>query len=312
VSGSTVGLAGTPRLGTVVANSNLSLAKDSHFMPNALAFFRLEPERQVRVTRRLAHHGTTPGLLLLALFGGLFGSGCLGHADRADGAGGGSTRTVIEEAPRWPTDAVVAGGGSGAPPLPQLPAAHGGALTLEYACGRHLIGSPAYSDYVKGGETCAVGGTDLNTFSVVLNGAERGSYTAIARCGYIRYDNGTFVGERVVVEARDGQWCHELALQELDLKDRMLLTDVSFRVESVAPPSVAAGSVLIGAQESAVASEPIAADAPLCLYVAHVQPGAYACAQVPAIDYCVCPKGSTWRDFLTSVALTYRALGDGL
>jgi len=55
------------------------------------------------------------------------------------------------------------------------------------------------------------------------------------RCGYIRYDNGTFVGERVQVEARDGKWCDDVAAPELDLVDRMLLTDVSFAVEPRLP-----------------------------------------------------------------------------
>jgi len=127
------------------------------------------------------------------------------------------------------------------------------------------------------------------------------------RCGYIRYDNGTFVGERVEVEARDGSWCHQLALDSIELVDRMLLTDVSFRIESKESAPARDLAVRFETRSGWTAAAP--AENSLCAYVAFRAPGNSACGMVPPTPSCVCPCGSSWQDFFDAMTLSLAAHG---
>ncbi|HYQ00555.1 MAG TPA: hypothetical protein VER96_17880 [Polyangiaceae bacterium] len=40
------------------------------------------------------------------------------------------------------------------------------------------------------------------------------------------------------------------------------------------------------------------------MYVANRQPGAWACRLAPPADYCVCPDGDAWQDFITDAQLS--------
>lgn len=176
-------------------------------------------------------------------------------------------------------------------------------LQIEYACGYRSAEAERYSNFFAGGTRCDDG--EINTFALKLKGRAAAGYSAVVRCGYIRYDNGTFVGERLAVEARDGQWCHEAALERMDLVDRMLLTDVSFAVE----PRGAAPARGVRARFSTRAgwTDPVPADKNLCAYVAHRQAGQagdWACRMVSSVPYCVCPCGEAWEDFFSGAELS--------
>jgi hypothetical protein len=176
-------------------------------------------------------------------------------------------------------------------------------LQLEYACGIYSAERKWSSDYVAGGERC---GTtfDLNTFSLRLKGAAAARYSAVVRCGYIRYDNGTFVGGRVAVEARDGQWCHEPALGLIQLADRMLLTDVSFSIESK-DAALPARPLAVAFSTFAGWTPPVPAEGQLCLYVAHREPGSSTCRMVAPASDCTCPCGDAWEDFMVAVQISF-------
>jgi hypothetical protein len=182
-------------------------------------------------------------------------------------------------------------------------------LRVEVACGIHSAALQNYSDFVDTGVSCTNATQELNTFALRVSGPESEQYSAVVRCGYIRYDNGTFVGERVVVEARDGQWCHELALERIELRDRMLLTDVAFVLERL-ERSAAPHSLSMSMLSRAGWSDETVADQAICMYVAHHQAGAYACRLGPTLDYCTCPPGESWEDFMEGVAISLDASGD--
>jgi hypothetical protein len=210
--------------------------------------------------------------------------------------------TVTATAP-CPVPTVPCGMPTAAPSTPPPPA-QSGDLELEYACGIHSIWAMQTLDFVSTGEVCGLG-RDLNTFALRLTGADSARYSAVVRCAYIRYDNGTVVGDRVVVEARDGQWCHELALEQIDMKDRMLLTDVSFAVEAIEETAPARGlSLRINGRLGW--SDAVSAEKPLCLYVAHEEYGAAACGSLrQPLPYCTCPPGEAWQDFANDVELSF-------
>jgi hypothetical protein len=62
----------------------------------------------------------------------------------------------------------------------------------------------------------------------------------------------------------------------------MLLTDVSFELE--------------------------ARNANVCIYVANRQVGAWACRLASPADYCVCPVGDAWQDFIADAKLSLVSL----
>jgi hypothetical protein len=154
---------------------------------------------------------------------------------------------------------------------------------------------------VSGGQKCEAS-DGLNTFALKLSGSAADRYSAVVRCGYIRYDNGAFVGERVEVEARDGMWCHQPALDRIELVDRMLLTDVSFRIEAKASAPARDLAVRFETRSGWTAAAP--AEDSLCAYVAFRAPGSWACGMVPPAPSCVCPCGPSWEDFFDAMTLS--------
>lgn len=187
-------------------------------------------------------------------------------------------------------------------------------IDLQLRCGLHKVAITTgelieeYSDPMSAGEPCAISDQDsLNTYSFSLLGDASSDYSAVVRCGYIRYDNGTFVGDRIVVEARDGQWCHELALEAIDLQDRMLLTDVSFAIEQMEPSAPEIPLIVrFEGREGPTSWHP--AEPNLCVYVAHVQGGAYTCGLVSGDLFCECPEDERWADFFGTATLAFGAL----
>ena len=184
-------------------------------------------------------------------------------------------------------------------PSPRL-VAGGGHLEVSYACGMHSATVQEYSDFRAAGVPCTTGS---NTFAIRVTGADRERYSAVARCGYIRYDNGTFVGSRVAVEARDGQWCHELALEQIELVDRMLLTDVSFAIEAT-DPSAPAQRLALQVTTRFGSTGLLPAETNLCAYVAHRQYGGFVCSMAPPTPDCVCPCDPAWFDFFNSITIS--------
>jgi hypothetical protein len=174
-------------------------------------------------------------------------------------------------------------------------------LELELACGAVSATDEEYSAFVSGGQRCQPS-NGINTFAVRLRGSAASRYSAVVRCGYIRYDNGTFVGERIQVEGRDGAWCHEPASARLEPVDRMLLTDVSFAIE--ASCDAPARNLMVHFQTRAGWTVPIAAEDSICVYVAFRAPGAAACSMAPPAAYCTCPSGPAWQDFFIAMALS--------
>lgn len=174
-------------------------------------------------------------------------------------------------------------------------------LQVEYACGYHTAEAERYSEFLPSGARC--GDAEINTFALKVKGGTRAAYSAVVRCGYIRYDNGVFVGERVQVEARDGAWCHEAALEHIELADRILLTDVSFALE---PRDITAPPRSLSARFSTRAgwTDPVPTHESLCAYVAHRQPGTSACRTAAPARYCVCPCGEAWQDFFQAMELS--------
>jgi hypothetical protein len=175
-------------------------------------------------------------------------------------------------------------------------------LQIEFACGIHSANTGEYSEYYGNGQICE-NSKGINTFALRLIGSAAPRYSAVVRCGYLRYDNGTFVGERVEVEARDGRWCHETGLQHIDLVDRMLLTDVSFAIDAL---DAVAPKRHLAIQFSMLSgwTNPVPAETNLCLYVAHLQLGAYACAMASPAPYCVCPCDTMWQSFPMAMSLS--------
>jgi hypothetical protein len=177
-------------------------------------------------------------------------------------------------------------------------------LQLSFACGTYSVARQEQSEFLSGGRSCSAS-DGLNTFALKVEGSAAGAYSAVVRCGYVRYDNGTFVGERVEVEARDGQWCHDLALKRIELVDRMLLADVSFALE---PKQAPARRLSLQFEGRAGWTAPVPAEESLCAYVAFRQPGYAACGMVPPAPYCVCPCGPGWEDFFSAMTLSLAAL----
>lgn len=173
---------------------------------------------------------------------------------------------------------------------------------IEFACGSRSVSVLSRSDYLSSGQICG-GSGGINTFALRPTGRAAADYSAVARCGYIRYDNGTFVGERVEVEARDGEWCDDQALKRLELADRMLLTDVSFALEAK-NASVPKRQLALAISTLAGWTKPEPAESNLCVYVANRQAGASTCSMAPATDSCVCPCDAAWQDFITGVRLS--------
>lgn len=178
-----------------------------------------------------------------------------------------------------------------------------GELEIRYACGLHRADREEYSTFRPLGESCDLPFGEMNTFALELSGSAAGSYSAVVRCGFVRYDNGDFVGDRVEVEARDGEWCHEVALEQITLVDRMLLTDVSFAIEPVGA-ATAQHPLDVSMQSRDGWSKPFPADASLCVYVAYRQIGASACGMVPPAPFCTCPPDAAWQDFFEGIKLT--------
>jgi hypothetical protein len=179
-------------------------------------------------------------------------------------------------------------------------------LQATYGCGIHRADIAQRSQLVAAGEPCTVPFGELNTFAVQLSGANRGLYSAVVRCGYIRYDNGTVVGSRVAVEARDGAWCDDLALQQIDLKDRMLLTDISFSIEPATANAPSRGFTYAFTTRGGV-SQPFPNGTNVCVYVADRLAGASSCSLAPPSSDCSCPRDPSWGDFLESVTLSLMA-----
>ena len=175
------------------------------------------------------------------------------------------------------------------------------ALQLSFACGTYSVARQEQSEFLSGGKSCSAS-DGLNTFALKIGGSAAGEYSPVVRCGYIRYDNGTFVGERFEVEARDGQWCHDLALKRIELVDRMLLTDVSFALEPKEAAPARRLSVQFDGRGGWTALVP--AEESLCAYVAFREQGYAACGMVPPAPYCVCPCGSGWEDFFSAMTLS--------
>jgi hypothetical protein len=175
-------------------------------------------------------------------------------------------------------------------------------LRVQFACGSVSATVNELSDFMDSGEECAQSG-GISTFALRLNGSAANRYSAVVRCGYVRYDNGTFVGTRVQSEGRNGAFCHESALRELAPIDRMLLTDFSFELE----PRIETGprSLTVALQSFDERwSESVSAVQSLCLYVAFRAPGASTCALAPPADYCDCPNTPYWPDFATAARVT--------
>ena len=175
-------------------------------------------------------------------------------------------------------------------------------LQIQYACGIHSAHTQEYSAFLDGATPCE-NPPGFNTFALKLIGSAAARYSAVVRCGYIRYDNGTFVGSRVETEARDGQWCHEPALDSIQLADRMLLTDVAFAIEaldSTAPTKHLAVQFLTRSGRTRA----VPAEDNLCLYVAHRAPGNWTCSMVAPTSYCTCPCDPAWDDFPTAMTLS--------
>lgn len=105
------------------------------------------------------------------------------------------------------------------------------------------------------------------------------------------------------MEARDGAWCHERALNEIMLADRMLLTDVSFAIEAT---DATAPKRYLAVQFSSLSgwTAPVLAQDSLCAYVAFREPGNWACRMVSPASYCVCPCGQGWDDFFNAMSLS--------
>jgi hypothetical protein len=174
-------------------------------------------------------------------------------------------------------------------------------LELELACGAVSATAEEYSAFVNGGQPCQPS-NGINTFALRLSGGAASRYSAVVRCGYIRYDNGTFVGQRIEVEARDGAFCHEPALRKLQPVDRMLLTDVSFAIEaSCGAPEQ---DLVVQFETRSGWTQSVPAEEQLCAYVAFRAPGASACRMAAPASYCTCPAGSAWDDFFTAVTLS--------
>jgi hypothetical protein len=216
---------------------------------------------------------------------------------------------ALDEAPNVPTDSTAASSAPSATPVGCTPlpdpstAIVDSGLKLNYACGIRRADVNQRSPFVSAGERCAVPFGELNTFAVQLSGANRGLYSAVVRCGYIRYDNGTFVGSRVAVEARDGAWCDDLALQSIDLKDRMLLTDVSFWIEPTVASAPSRGFTYAFTTRAGV-SLPIPNRTNVCVYVANRMEGAFTCGLAPPSADCSCLCDPNWGDFLLSMTLS--------
>jgi hypothetical protein len=175
-------------------------------------------------------------------------------------------------------------------------------LQITFGCGSFSATGHELSGFLGGGQKCEASGDLLNTFALKLSGSAAEKYSAVVRCGYIRYDNGTFVGGRVEVEARDGNWCHELALEKIELVDRMLLTDVSFRIEAKQSAPERDLAVRFETRSGWTAATP--AEDSLCAYVAYRAPGNWACDRVPPVPSCVCPCGPSWEDFFDAMSLS--------
>jgi hypothetical protein len=187
------------------------------------------------------------------------------------------------------------------PPEPEEPG-EPGELRFEFACGLRAHGLESRSTFIESGQRCEDANL-VNTFALRVTGRAAAQYSAVARCGYVRYDNGIFVGKRVAVEARDGAWCHDAALKSIDLVDRMLLTDVSFAIETVRE---GAPERRLSAQFTTFGGEtkPLSPEANLCVYVANRVNGTANCNQVPPSPDCTCPSDPAWSDFFSGVRLT--------
>lgn len=178
-------------------------------------------------------------------------------------------------------------------------------LRVQFACGTVSATVNELSDFVNGGEECARS-SGINTFALRLNGSAADRYSAVVRCGYVRYDNGTVVGTRVQSEGRDGAFCHGSALRALTPIDRMLLTDFSFELEPRIETHPRSLTVALESFEERW-SEPVSAEQSLCLYVAFRAPGVATCALAPVADYCHCPNTQNWRDFAIAARVTLEA-----
>lgn len=175
-------------------------------------------------------------------------------------------------------------------------------LRVQFACGSVSATVNELSEFVDSGDECAPS-NGITTFALRLNGSAADRYSAVVRCGYMRYDNGTFVGTRVESEGRDGAFCHESALRELAPIDRMLLTDFSFELEPRIPIRPRSLTVALESFDKRW-SESVSAEQSLCLYVAFRAPGASTCAMAPPADYCHCPNTEYWPDFADAARVT--------
>ena len=208
-----------------------------------------------------------------------------------------------------PATSTAAGGVSAAAcvslGLPPQAVAAADDLRIEFACGVRQAALMNRSEFQAGGTTC---GTmlGLNTFALRLQGRDAAAYSAVVRCGYIRYDNGSFVGARVQVEARDGAWCDDLALQRIELVDRMLLTDVGFAVES-RQGSAPKRNLSATFSMRTGSTTPVSPERALCVYVANRAPGVASCRLAAPSPNCVCPCDQAWGDFFESVKLSLLA-----
>lgn len=173
------------------------------------------------------------------------------------------------------------------------------ALQVEFACGWHSASTDERTGFLEGGSRCEPS-SGINTFALRAVGSDASRYSALARCGYVRYDDGSFVGERIEVEVRDGKWCHEAALERLDLEDRLLLTDVAFTLEPKDGARERRLSVRFATRNGWTNAVP--AERNLCAYVAHREPAA-ACGEVDPVEDCVCPCGDAWQDFFLAMEL---------
>lgn len=77
-------------------------------------------------------------------------------------------------------------------------------LQIEFACGGVSASNEEYSDFLSAGQRCQPA-SGINTFALRLSRSAASRYSAVVRCGYVRYDNGTFVGERIQVEGLSHQ-----------------------------------------------------------------------------------------------------------
>jgi hypothetical protein len=182
-------------------------------------------------------------------------------------------------------------------------------LLLTYACGGRTVAVSDRSPFAAEGDPCAVWLGSLNTFAMKLAGPARSQYSAVVRCGYIPVDNGTFVGSRVVVEARDGEWCDDVAFQSIDSKHDILLTDVAFSIERVAPEAPSRGvtaqfTIYVGASPARTPLSIVPNGTSVCAYVADRMLGASSCTSAPPSPDCVCPCDPAWGDTFASVTLS--------